>query len=135
MSAREFFEGVNATVMVERCTQELRATGMLQHRETDMQSGYMDSTADDLPAVPLTPQEHAIAQLVVQGLTNRETARRLFIADKTVQYHLTRIYSKFGIRSRTDLARIYPNEAELVERNARSDGASPEGMYERYQSP
>lgn len=50
----------------------------------------------------------------MKGLTNKETARRLFIAEKTVQYHLTRIYSKFAIRSRTELAGVYPNGTELL---------------------
>ncbi len=112
VSARDFFESVNAQVMVDRCNQELRATGMLQHRGPEHEPGFLENTDDERPAVQLTPQEHAIAQLVVQGLTNRETARRLFIAEKTVQYHLTRIYSKFTIRSRTELARVYPSEEE-----------------------
>lgn len=51
----------------------------------------------------------------MQGLTNRETARHLFIAEKTVQYHLTRIYSKFAIRSRTELARVYGAGASHAE--------------------
>lgn len=107
VSAREFFASVNASVMVDRCNQELRATGMLEYRETEGEPGYIDASRVDRAAVQLTPQEAAIAQFVTQGLTNKETARRLFIAEKTVQYHLTRIYSKFGIRSRTELARVY----------------------------
>lgn len=75
----------------------------------------MERHHDEYPAVQLTPQEHAISKLVVQGLTHKETARRLFIAEKTVQYHLTRIYSKFAIRSRTELARVYPGGTELVD--------------------
>lgn len=114
VSAREFFQNVNATSMVERCNQELRATGMLQHRDTEGASHAAEFLNEDHPAVQLTPQEHAISKLVVKGLTNKETARRLFIAEKTVQYHLTRIYSKFAIRSRTELARVYPNGTELL---------------------
>lgn len=107
VSAREFFQSVKATLMVDRCNRELRATGMLQYRDADGEPPLTDTTdAANFP-VELTPQEHAITQLVIQGLTNRETARNLFIAEKTVQYHLTRIYSKFGIRSRTELARVY----------------------------
>ncbi|MEX5272375.1 LuxR C-terminal-related transcriptional regulator [Kocuria sp. CPCC 205235] len=41
------------------------------------------------------------------GSTNKEVASQLFIAEKTVQYHLTRIYTKFGIRSRSELAARY----------------------------
>lgn len=115
VSAREFFQNVNAASMVDRCNQELRATGMLQHREPDVAASTVGLPNETYPAVELTPQEHAISKLVVQGLTNKETARRLFIAEKTVQYHLTRIYSKFAIRSRTELARVYPNGTELFD--------------------
>jgi len=112
VSARDFFESVDATVMVERCNQELRATGMVQHRGEDIEPEPVDWGGSEQASVQLTPQEHAIAQLVVQGLTNRETASRLFIAEKTVQYHLTRIYAKFTIRSRTELARVYQGADE-----------------------
>jgi DNA-binding NarL/FixJ family response regulator len=46
-----------------------------------------------------------VAALVAQGLTNREIAAQQFTTIATVEAHLTRIYSKLGIRSRTDLAR------------------------------
>ncbi len=51
----------------------------------------------------LTPQEDAVAQLVARGSSNREVAAELFVSTKTVQYHLTRIYAKLGIRSRSEL--------------------------------
>ena len=52
----------------------------------------------------LTPQEEAVATLVARGLSNREVAAELYISPKTVQYHLTRIYAKLGLRSRSELA-------------------------------
>ncbi|MCR8674316.1 helix-turn-helix transcriptional regulator [Micrococcus sp. HG099] len=52
----------------------------------------------------LTAQEQAVAGLVAGGATNKEVARSLFLAEKTVQYHLTRIYRKLGVRSRSELA-------------------------------
>ncbi|MFD2399743.1 response regulator transcription factor [Prauserella oleivorans] len=55
----------------------------------------------------LTPQEEAVSQLVARGLSNREVAAEMFLSPKTVQYHLTRIYSKLGIRSRAELAVWY----------------------------
>jgi DNA-binding CsgD family transcriptional regulator len=124
VSARDFFESVNATVMVERCDQELRATGMVQHRRDEPEIDTTEWSGLDQPAVQLTPQEHAVAELVVQGLTNRETARQLFIAEKTVQYHLTRIYAKFGIRSRTELARVYPQAEDPAESSNGSNDLS-----------
>ena len=53
----------------------------------------------------LTAAETQVAALVAQGLTNREIAAQQFTTTATVEAHLTRIYSKLGIRSRTDLAR------------------------------
>lgn len=44
------------------------------------------------------------------GSTNKEVAQALFIAEKTVQFHLTRIYAKFGVRSRSELAAVYARE-------------------------
>jgi DNA-binding NarL/FixJ family response regulator len=41
---------------------------------------------------------------VVEGKTNREVAAELFVAVKTVEAALTRIYDKLGVRSRTQLA-------------------------------
>ncbi len=57
------------------------------------------------PTGELTPQERRVAMLVADGATNRETAAALFMSPKTVEVHLTRIYRKLGVRSRTELAR------------------------------
>lgn len=53
----------------------------------------------------LTPTEARVADLVGGGATNREVAAELFISVKTVEGTLSRIYRKFGVRSRTALAR------------------------------
>jgi DNA-binding CsgD family transcriptional regulator len=52
----------------------------------------------------LTPTETRVAELVSEGLTNRQIAQTLFVTDKTVEANLTRIYRKLGVRSRTELA-------------------------------
>lgn len=56
------------------------------------------------PSVGLTPQELQIASAVGAGATNREAAASLFVSPKTVENHLSRIYAKLGLRTRTDLA-------------------------------
>jgi DNA-binding CsgD family transcriptional regulator len=53
----------------------------------------------------LTPAERRVADLVAEGRTNREVAATLFLGERTVASHLTRIYTKLGVRSRTELAR------------------------------
>ncbi|GHF35290.1 DNA-binding CsgD family transcriptional regulator [Amycolatopsis bartoniae] len=45
-------------------------------------------------------------------MSNKEVAAELFLSSKTVQYHLTRVYAKFGVRSRTELAVHYNTEAD-----------------------
>ena len=53
----------------------------------------------------LSETERRVADIVAQGLTNKETAERLFMSVKTVESNLRRIYRKLGVRSRTELAR------------------------------
>ena len=51
----------------------------------------------------LTPRERAVAELVVQGMRNREVAAALGIAEGTVKLHLYKVYEKLGVSSRTEL--------------------------------
>jgi DNA-binding CsgD family transcriptional regulator len=53
----------------------------------------------------LTAAERRVADLVAEGRTNREVAAALFLGERTVASHLTHIYAKLGVRSRTELAR------------------------------
>ena len=53
----------------------------------------------------LTAAEQRVAGLVAEGRTNREVAAALFLGERTVASHLTRVYAKLGVRSRTELAR------------------------------
>jgi DNA-binding CsgD family transcriptional regulator len=55
--------------------------------------------------VGLTAAEQRVAELVAEGKTNREVAAVLFLGERTVASHLTHIYAKLGVRSRTQLAR------------------------------
>ncbi|MDP7706075.1 LuxR family transcriptional regulator [Mycobacterium sp. TY815] len=52
----------------------------------------------------LTPTELDVARLVSDGLTNKDIAERLFISPRTVQAHLTHVYTKLGLTSRVQLA-------------------------------
>ena len=57
----------------------------------------------------LTTAERRVAGLVAEGRTNREVAAALFLAERTVETHLSHVYAKLGIRSRTELARTLPS--------------------------
>ena len=52
----------------------------------------------------LTPTEERIARLVASGASNTEVAAELFVSVRTVESNLTRVYSKLGVKSRTELA-------------------------------
>ncbi len=92
-TAREAYLTLGATTYVARCDREVAAGGVhvvRRQREHD----------------ELTRQEEVVASLVAGGRTNKEVAAELFLSAKTVQYHLTRIYAKLGVRSRSELAAL-----------------------------
>jgi DNA-binding CsgD family transcriptional regulator len=90
-AARSAFSTVGAAAWERRARDELDAAGARLPRPASK--------------VPLTPQEERIAQLVAEGLTNREIALQLVISAKTVEGHLRNIFEKLGVRSRTQVAR------------------------------
>src|SRR3954452_17104851 len=58
----------------------------------------------DDPLAVLTPQERKILTLIGEGLTNRQIAERLFLVEKTVRNHVTRMLAKLGVERRTQAA-------------------------------
>jgi DNA-binding CsgD family transcriptional regulator len=54
----------------------------------------------------LTEAERRVADLVAEGLTNRQVAARVFVSPHTVDFHLRQIFRKLGIGSRVDLTRL-----------------------------
>ena len=55
-------------------------------------------------ARPLTRREQQVAELVAEGLTNKEVAARLVIASRTAETHVENILTKAGLSNRTQLA-------------------------------
>jgi DNA-binding NarL/FixJ family response regulator len=53
----------------------------------------------------LTETERRVAELVAQGLSNKEVAAALFVSVRAVEANLSKVYAKLGIRSRTQLVR------------------------------
>jgi DNA-binding NarL/FixJ family response regulator len=63
----------------------------------------------------LSPRELSILESLESGRSNREIAERLFVAEQTVKFHLTNIYRKLGVSSRTEAVH-YAYANGLVER-------------------
>ncbi len=62
------------------------------------------AAAEDAEDLGLTVREREVLELVAQGLSNREVAERLYLAEPTVKNHLSRIMEKLHLRNRTELA-------------------------------
>ena len=62
------------------------------------------STATDTTSTPLTRRERQVAELVAQGLSNKDIAAQLVIARRTAESHVEHILAKLGFTTRTELA-------------------------------
>jgi DNA-binding CsgD family transcriptional regulator len=90
--AEEMFRRLGAAPFLRRCEAELTASG----QRTTPKAGVVGPTS-------LTPQELAVARLVCAGRRNQQIADELVLSVKTVTYHLGHVYTKLGVRSRTEL--------------------------------
>jgi DNA-binding CsgD family transcriptional regulator len=79
---------------------ELGADGWAEHARAEL--ARLDGRRPQ--SSTLTPAEQRVAALAAEGLSNKQIARRLFIAVHTVEVHLAHAYAKLGVRSRTQLA-------------------------------
>ena len=79
--------------------------------------GVPESAADGPAAAELSKRELTILQALQSGQSNKQIAGELFLAEQTVKFHLTNIYRKLGVNSRTEAVR-YAFEHGLAERRA-----------------
>jgi DNA-binding CsgD family transcriptional regulator/tetratricopeptide (TPR) repeat protein len=87
----------------DRAARELLATG-----ETARKRAIETSSQ-------LTAQEAQIARLAREGLSNPEIGSRLFISPRTVQYHLSKVFTKLDISSRNQLDRALPGASTAAQ--------------------
>jgi DNA-binding CsgD family transcriptional regulator len=81
-------EPIDAAIWVARARDELGRIGLRR------------------PAVSegLTPAQSRVAEMAVAGATNREIAQALYMSERSVEAHLTKVYRELGIRSRAQLS-------------------------------
>ncbi|HEX8857465.1 MAG TPA: AAA family ATPase [Thermoleophilaceae bacterium] len=101
-TAHEMFTAMGIGAFAERAARELRATGETARKRTI-------ETSDQL-----TAQEIQIARLARDGLSNPEIGSQLFISPRTVQYHLSKVFSKLAISSRAQLDDVLSSDRDLV---------------------
>jgi DNA-binding CsgD family transcriptional regulator len=103
--ALEGYGTVGAMADMARVRARLRDLGVRQrHWETP----------SDRPVIgwgSLTGTEHAVSELVAQGLTNHEIAGRMYISQHTVAHHLRQAFRKLNIGSRVELARMVAEQS------------------------
>jgi DNA-binding CsgD family transcriptional regulator len=92
---------MGAKRLAEQAETELRATGARPRRV--VLTG-LDS---------LTASERRVAELAGQSLTNREIAQQLFVTDRTVEGHLTSVFRKLRLDSRTELPAALAKQVEI----------------------
>lgn len=92
-SAQVAFEVMGARAWADQARSELRAAGL---RPSDPESPTLRGA--------LSAQEFQIAELVAEGLSNREIGERLYLSPRTVGSHLYRMFPKLGVTSRSQLA-------------------------------
>jgi DNA-binding CsgD family transcriptional regulator len=91
--AERRFGALGADPFLEAVRSELAAGGVVAEPGV--------ASASPLPV--LTPQEEAVGRLVADGCSNKEIAEVLVLSPKTVAYHLSHVYAKIGVRSRSQL--------------------------------
>lgn len=101
--ALEVFQQLGARPWADRARRELASVG-----------GGVEKPVAAPKTAELTGQEWRIALLVAQGMTNREAGAALFLSPKTIEHHLSGIYKKLGVRSRTQLAMLVADEDRPV---------------------
>ncbi len=94
--AHQIFVRLGASVWAQQCASELAACGVRRADVPELSAG--GALAD------LTPREFQVAREVATGLSNADAARRLFISERTVEFHLSNVFRKLSIEGRECLA-------------------------------
>jgi DNA-binding NarL/FixJ family response regulator len=73
--------------------------------------GYFFSQNENPKLGDLTARQREILEMVVEGLSNAQIARRLYLSESTIKQHLGAVYRKLGVRNRTQAAKTMREQA------------------------
>jgi DNA-binding CsgD family transcriptional regulator len=102
--AAAIYDDINAAADSARVADALRALGVRRHHPAPRRPSFGWES--------LTPMETNVSRLVAEGLTNPEIGAQLYISRRTVETHISHVFRKLGLASRTQLA------AELSRRSS-----------------
>jgi DNA-binding CsgD family transcriptional regulator len=101
-TAHRMLDAMGMQAFAERARRELRATGETVRKRTVPAARIAGASE------ALTVQEAQVARLARDGLSNPEIGARLFISPRTAAYHLSNVFTKLGVSSRSQLDRVLP---------------------------
>jgi DNA-binding CsgD family transcriptional regulator len=107
-TACDMLDAMGMEAFAGRARRELLATGETARKRTPPAARTAGASER------LTAQEAQVALLARDGLSNPEIGARLFISPRTAQYHLSNVFTKVGISSRSQLDRVLPAGPDAV---------------------
>jgi DNA-binding NarL/FixJ family response regulator len=99
-----------------RAAAELAGGGHWIPRE--ILAGFIDSILPELhgsealnPAIEISRRERQVLDLLLENLSNKEIAAKLFVSERTVKFHVSNLLSKFGVQRRAELIVLWMRRA------------------------
>ena len=99
-----------------RAATELAAGGHWVPRE--ILTGFIESILPELhrseslnPAIEISRREREVLNLLLENLSNKEIAAKLFVSERTVKFHVSNLLSKFGVQRRAELIVLWMRRA------------------------
>ena len=84
----------------------------------ELLAGFIESILPELygsksltPEVEISRREREVLDLLLENLSNKEIAAKLFVAERTVKFHVSNLLSKFGVHRRADLIVMWMRQA------------------------
>ena len=100
--ALDIYEAAGATLQADRVRNALREAGGAVPRRRKAK----EQVPDELAQAGVTARETDVLRLLAEGLSNADIAQRLYVSVRTVEFHVSSLLSKLGVRNRGQLTAI-----------------------------